>query len=159
MRYVADAPLRLITDSFIRGTAGAPSAASASFGAPPSTDTTWSNAIGPSLDDDVLTAADLDADKHHEPAVCSAPSGRFALNTSTNYLHLIARRESWERVKFDRTQCGRDYRSAEWAILPTVVPTHERNGATHMIFKCGGCAKPQGWAQLATALDEPSESD
>jgi hypothetical protein len=152
LRYVEDAPLRHITADYVRGS-------SSSSPAPAAVDESWHDAADIHADDVNSSDANTDAVALIEPSSPRTPVGRFALNTLSNYIHIIARRESWERVKPDRTQCGRDYCASDWAVLQMLATTHERNGATHMVFRCGMCAKPPVWALHATANDEPSDSD
>jgi hypothetical protein len=152
LRYVEDAPLRNITSDFVRG-------ACSSTAAPAAVDETWHAAADIHSEDADTGDASVDAMALLEPPAPHVPSGRFALNTISNYIHVVAKRECWERVKPDRTQCGRDYRASDWTILQTLASTHERNGTSHMIFRCGMCAKPPSWALHATADDEPSDSD
>ena len=152
LRYVEDAPLRNITSDYVRG-------ASSSTAAPAAVDVTWQAAADIHAEDDDTGEASVDAIALLEPLAPHVPSGRFALNTISNYIHIVAKRECWERVIPNRTQCGRDYRASEWTVLQTLSTTHERNGASHMIFRCGMCAKPPSWALHASANDEPSDSD
>jgi hypothetical protein len=154
MRYIADAPLRNITSDFMRGSAGSSSEA------PPALDDSWLRAADAHADDPPSDEAITDALTLLEPAAATAAAGRFALNVATNYLHVVAKRACWERAIPNRTQCGRDYLSADWDIVQSVIRSHERDGVAHMVFRCGSCAKPSTWVEMATALDEVlSDSD
>ena len=122
--------------------------------------TVWASAIGPCIDDVEPTNADYEAEPLLESCPSNVPSSRYVLNTATNYIHLVARHQGWERVRLDRTKCGKDYRISNWLPLETCLSTHERDGASHMVFKCTACAKPLEWAQItAASVDIPSDSD
>ena len=79
-----------------------------------------------------------------------AEQGRFAYNSDTNYIHIRARRQSWERSSVipGRANCGWDYSAWNGSIRDT-VPSHA--------LQCGKCARPNTWRTLTD--DPPPSSD
>ena len=99
--------------------------------------------------DEALTmAADMieAIESHDEPA---ESKGRFTLNTDTNFVHVRAQRQGWERTIPGRANCGWDYKSQRGLILTEVPETAAR---------CGKCARPATWVKFA-AESQPLSSD
>jgi hypothetical protein len=152
MRYIAEAPLRTITEVYKAGAAGSSSDA-------PIANDNWGDAVGPSTTEGQLVHAIADAEEFLEPVPESPPGDKFALNITRNHLHIIAARECWEKVYPGRTRCGRDYKNSDWSVTSSVIDFHERGGRQHMVFKCHKCAKPPEWLELSANAAVLSDSD
>jgi hypothetical protein len=150
MRYVELAPLATITDTFAQGTSGASASA-----AVPETSL---------IADAVLTKPEVAeretiADAALDPPLPPPPTARYALNSVTGVLHIIARRRAWGRTIPGRTNCGRDYRTHEYRQVSALATTYLRGGEDLPNTRCHSCAKAASWAALETVLDDASESE
>ena len=150
MRYVELAPLSTITDTY------AQAVASSSTDPAPQVRSVVSAAVHHTLLD---ASTDGIADDCFEPALPPPTGPRYALNSTTGVLHVIARRVNWGRTIPGRTNCGRDFLSHEYAPVCSLTATYVRNGMALPNTKCNGCAKPAAWADMESLLDDASSSE
>ena len=156
MRYVADAPLANIARDF---RIGSNASSSTNTTAAPTT-SAWEQAImdNTSTIKPVRSLASRPTELHDEDP---APTlERFAINPSTAFAHVIARRKSWERPVQGRTTCGQDFRGRGYDIVQTLSDHYLRHGTAVAMQRCTKCAKPDIWDALVAAVPESdSESE
>ena len=150
MRYVELAPLATITESYASGCTSASSTEAPQEASP------HACAI---MDVPEEAACDAIALEALEPPPLPPTTARYALNTVTGVLHIIARRRVWGRIIPGRTNCGRDYLTHEYRQVNALTSMYSRGGRDAPNTKCHSCAKAAGWASLESALDDPSDSD
>ena len=102
---------------------------------------------------------DVIADEALEPSPDAPPASKYALNSTPGVLHIVARRRKWSRAIPGRTNCGTDFRTPHVSQVNSLSATYVRCGVELHNTKCNSCAKPEIWAELATALDDASASD
>jgi hypothetical protein len=148
LRYIDDAPLRGLTKTYV-------ALASASTAAPPIEDITKcviDEAALPYEPEDAvqLAATMIEAIENDEHV--PTDQGRFAYNADTNFVHIRAKRQSWERSSVipGRANCGWDYRAWNGSILDA-VPNHA--------VQCGKCARPNTWRILTDDAPPASDTD
>jgi hypothetical protein len=158
MRYVADAPLANIARDFRVGCNNDTSATTLAAAAP----STWESAIKDNATVIMPTRTHarkspaLQDDEDQPPTL-----ERFAINPSTAFAHVIARRKSWERPVQGRTTCGQDFRGRGYEIVTTLTDLYLlRNGTAVPTQRCTKCAKPDIWDALVSSVPESdTESD
>ena len=145
LRYVADAPLSRLTEAYLERVQ---KASVSVLGTVPA-DCPASLAAFPAYTPAALALADASASALlTEPALVAAQP-RFTTNDSTGsqFVHIIAARQAWERPKPGRTICGWDYltqRAPVFFELPSGLK------------RCGTCATAIAWQRF---IDVPSDSD
>ena len=145
LRYIADAPLATLTATYRQNTL---TGASEGYVPPTGIDTHHElAALQPITNDDCEASKPDNMDTIVSGIDDVGPTARFALNTQTDYLHVIANRRAWERARKGRTVCGWDY-------VGLCAPT--MNSAPSNFMRCGKCAKPTAW-QVLLSEDEHSE--
>jgi hypothetical protein len=162
-RYIAESPLTNIALEYKRGSAVTmpqPSntnsadddriaEAEATMQLPdlPITTPAWTHAAKDIVPDppqaQTALCRELTADRH---SMKMRPN--FAENTSTAFLHIIARRQAWERPMPGRTVCGQDHLIRNYA-QHHYIPPHCK--------KCTKCANAENWASLVN-INSDSES-
>ena len=150
MRYVELAPLSTITATVTKSLTGANEAP------PPKV----ASAIVAALQ--VPTSADAHDDVAEEsldPPLPPPRGSRYALNTTTGALHIIARRRSWGRLIPGRTNCGRDYLAHDYRPVSSLSATFMKQNVATPNTKCFACAKSAAWVDMEAALDDASVSE
>ena len=77
-----------------------------------------------------------------EEQSASCSTDNYASNAATGFVHMIARRKSWERPRPGMTVCGQDYITRGYA-KHVIMPGHLR--------QCLKCAKAHEWTLLDLA--------
>jgi hypothetical protein len=148
LRYIDDAPLRKLTQTYV-------ALACSSTATPPVEDITRcevDDAALPYEPEEAVKLAATMIEAIEDDTDIPAEQGRFAYNADTNYVHVRARRPSWERSSVipGRANCGWDYRAWNGSILDT-VPSHA--------LRCGKCARPGTWTTLTEDTQPTSDTD
>ena len=137
LRYIADAPLATLTATYRQNTL---SDVNGGIDQPLAIETREAlAALQPITNDDCEASKPDNMDVIVSGVDDATPNARFALNTQTEYLHVIANRRAWERARKGRTVCGWDY-------VGLCAPT--MNTAPTNFMRCGKCAKPAAWQAL-----------
>ena len=153
LRYVSDAPLANISREYMTGITATgsqggqnPVVTDTPAVSPPAIQTNWEDAIK----NNSPTEIDLTSFPARE---------RFAINPSTAFAHVVAKRKAWERPVHGRTVCGQDFRGRGYRIFDILPLSHlaERGGVEVPVQRCTECAKPKVWQALLDA--PPAESD
>jgi hypothetical protein len=118
MRYIADAPLRKLTQTYT--TLAASTAPVLPTGSDAIEDRVEESAL-PYDHDEALTLATTMIEAIENGDANVDDSGRFTYNSDTYFINIRARREGWERTIPGRANCGWDYRTQRGPIL-NVVP-------------------------------------
>ena len=145
LRYIADAPLRKLTQTYVT------LAASASAVLPAGSDTSTYQVEASALPyepEEALQLAATMIDAIENGDAETEERGHFTFNADTNFVHIRARRQGWERTIPGRANCGWDYRTQRGPILDSVPSS---------AIRCGKCARPDAWKKLAD--DPPPSSD
>ena len=150
MRYVELAPLSTITEIVSE------SVASSSKGPAPSTANVIAEAAQSTFPD---ATDDSVAEECLVPPLPPPPVSKYALNTTTGVLHVIARRRNWGRTIPGRTCCGRDFLAYDYRLVNSLTATFTKNSAETTNIKCYGCARSTTWTEMENALNDLSESE
>ena len=145
LRYVADAPLSRLTEAYLERV----QAASVSVLGTVPADCPASSAASPAYTPAALALADASASSLLGEPALNAAQPRFTTNDSTGsqFVHIIASRQAWERPKPGRTICGWDYLTQRAPVFVELPSEFKR---------CGKCATAATWARF---LEVPSDSD
>ena len=141
LRYIADAPLRSLTNLYREKTSASSSCSQLNLeaGAIRSDALQWSTQDALQLADKVLSD-DMEQPEEKEH--------RFATNLDTRVVHIIVNDQLGEKpgAQLGRTRCNWDYNIPNARLSITLPPGKHR---------CGKCARPATWAAIEhDALDD-----